>query len=256
MNIALFAGRAVGYEVAKFFGESHEPLACLVVDAKDDSGINEKVIRDSGIARERVFYSDRIYTDETLAALQGMNLDLIILAWWPYIIKEKLINIPRLGCLNFHPAYLPHNRGKNPNFWSLVEQRPSGVTIHFVDPGVDSGDIAYQKLIPSSWEDTGETLYNKGLKEIVDLFKEKFPEIKRGKIPRKPQDLSAGSFHKAVELDPASQIELDKTYRGRELLNVIRARTFRPYPAAWFVEDGVKYEVRIEITRVNTPERA
>lgn len=250
MKIGLFAADKVGYEVAGFFGEKKEPLACLVLDSMDREGLNLGIIKNSEISNSRtIVYSDSLSEEQTLTALRSFELDLVILAWWPYIIKEELIKIPRLGCLNLHPSYLPYNRGKHYNFWTIVEESPFGVTIHWIDEGIDSGDIAFQSGIEKSWEDTGETLYCKAREGIVKLFKEKFPEIKRGHIPRIPQDLGNASFHRSNELEEASRIELDRYYRARDLLNLLRARTFRPHPAAWFIENGVKYEVRVEITR-------
>lgn len=249
MNIALFAARNVGLEIAKFLGEEKQPLACLVLDAEESPQHSSLIIEAVEISGDKIFRSDELYKEETLAAFREMDIDLIILAWWPYILKEKLIEIPRLGCLNFHPSYLPYNRGKNYNFWTIVEDVPFGVTLHFIDSGVDTGNLSFQRRIEKSWEDTGETLYNKAQETIVQLFKDNFHRIKVGDIPRIPQDLSQGSFHKAKELDPASQIDLDEKYTGRELLNLIRARTFRPYPAAWFIDDGQKYEVRISIEK-------
>ena len=252
MKIALFAADTVGNEVAKFFGENREPLACLILDSRDRQGLNSEIIGNSRVAdHNRIFYSDSLYDEPTLTTLKSLELDLVLLAWWPYIIKKSLRQIPRLGSLNFHPSYLPNNRGKHYNFWTIVEDVPFGVTIHWVDQGIDAGDIAFQSLIDKSWGDTGETLYHRAQREMLRLFKRKFPEIKRGRIPREPQDLSQGSFHKSSELEEASRIELDKNYRARDLLNILRARTFRPHPGAWFVDDGEKYEVRVKISKVN-----
>jgi len=251
MKIGLFAADTVGNEVAKFFGENKELLACLVLDSRDRKGLNSEIIKNSGIADHgKIFYSDSLYEEHTLNALRSLELDLILLSWWPYILKKSLKEIPRLGCLNFHPSYLSYNRGKHYNFWTIVEDTPFGVTLHWVDEGIDTGDKAFQSPIEKSWEDTGETLYYKAQKEIVRLFREKFPEIKRGNIPRIPQDLSKGSFHRNNELEEASRIDLDRNYKARDLLNIFRARTFRPYPGAWFIDNEVKYEVRVEITRV------
>lgn len=85
----------------------------------------------------------------------------MILAWWSYVLKENLIRIPRIGCLNFYPSFLPYNRGKHYNFWTIVEGNPFGVSQHSVDQGIDTGDIAYQSRIAKTWEDTGEALYHK-----------------------------------------------------------------------------------------------
>lgn len=252
MNIALFAANAVGQEVAKIFNQHRESLVCLVLDSKNAGGANSGIIEQAGyVGAEHVFYSDQLYEEGTLSALRNLKLDLIILAWWPYIIKSELIGIPRLGCLNFHPSYLPYNRGKHYNFWALVEESPFGVSLHWITAGIDDGDIAFQKPIETSWEDTGASLFHKAQREIVGLFAEKFSEITRGEIPRIPQDLERGSFHFGKELEEASRIDLDASYTGRHLLNVLRARTFPPHPAAWFVDEGEKYEVRVEIKKIS-----
>lgn len=249
MKIALFAACEVGYEIVKFFHETNEEFSCLVLDAKDKENINKNIL---DIAKNKeIIYSDHLYKKQSLDALQQMHLDLIILAWWPYIIKENIIKIPKLGCLNFHPSFLPFNRGKHPNFWSLVEDVPYGVSIHFVENQVDSGDIAFQEISEKTWEDTGKSLHEKGKREIVNLFKKNFPRIKNEEIPKFKQDLTEGSFHKSGEIDQASRIKLDEKYEVRHLLNILRARTFPPYPAAWFMENGQKFEVRVEIKKVN-----
>ena len=247
MNMGLFAADEVGYEIAKYMKENGVQLACLVLDSKDPKSLNKKTIANS--KTKMLLYSDALYKRSTLSRLKAMQLDLIILAWWPYILKEALIKIPRIGCLNFHPSYLPYNRGKHPNFWSIAEDVPFGVSLHFVDTGIDSGSIAFQKIIPKSWEDTGKTLHEKGKREIVKLFQEKFQDIITGNIPRVKQDLTHGSFHKQAEIDHASRIDLDKKYSARYMLNLLRARTFPPYPAAWFLDNGEKYEIRVEIRR-------
>lgn len=251
MKIGLFAANVVGSKIAKFMGDQREAPACLVLDSNDPAGLNPAITVDSGVKDSSViFESNSLGDDQTREQLRALDLDLIVLAWWPYILKPELIGIPRLGCLNFHPSLLPHNRGRHYNFWALVEGAPFGVTIHWVDAAVDCGDIAFQSRIATTWEDTGATLYYKAQEEIVRLFMEKFPEVKAGRIPRIPQDLALGSFHLARELEEASRIELDQAYSAGTLLNLIRARTFPPHPAAWFTDDGKRYEVRIEIKKV------
>lgn len=252
MKIGLFAANVVGGRIAKFMGDQREAPACLVLDANDPAGLKAGIIADSGVTDESlIFESNLLGSDQTREQLRALGLDLIVLAWWPYILKPELIGIPRLGCLNFHPSFLPYNRGKHYNFWAIVEGAPFGVTIHWVDVAVDCGDIAFQSRIATSWEDTGATLYYKAQEEMVRLFTEKFAEIKAGRIPRIPQDLARGSIHRARELEEASRIELDQTYPARALFNLLRARTFPPHPAASFIDEGKRYEVRIEIKRVD-----
>jgi methionyl-tRNA formyltransferase len=190
-------------------------------------------------------------TNEKLADyLANTSIDLGVLAWWPNIIKPPLLNIPKLGFLNTHPSLLPHNRGKHYNFWAIVEEAPFGVSIHCVDSGVDSGDIVAQKRIAYDWCDNGGSLYKKAQIEMVTLFREAYPTLRRGELQRHPQDLKSGSFHKASELNTASRIDLDRKYTARELLNHLRARTFEGYPGCWFYDDDNRYEVRIDIRRM------
>jgi methionyl-tRNA formyltransferase len=254
MRIGLFVANVVGRDVAACFGERGERPACLVLDRAGDATLNDEIVRRSGIdVRSDVVLSDALYEPSVLARLAALKLDLIVLAWWPYIVKAPVLGMPRLGCLNLHPSLLPWNRGKHYNFWNLVEEAPFGVSIHWADAGVDSGDVAFQADIPKAWEDTGETLYRKAQAGVVTLFRECFDEIRAGRIPRQPQDRSRGSFHRASELEPASRIELDHGYTARALLNLLRARTFPPHPAAWFTDGGQTFEVRVQIRRAEGP---
>jgi methionyl-tRNA formyltransferase len=176
--------------------------------------------------------------------------DLGILAWWPKLISRTVLSLAQGGFINTHPSLLPYNRGKHFNFWALVEAAPFGVSIHFVDEGIDSGDIVAQQVISYDWEDTGETLYLKAAQSTIDLFKSTYPQIRNGAaILREPQDLNKGSLHYAREIDLASTIELDKKYTARELINLLRARTFPGFPACSFEEDGKKYEISVIIKR-------
>jgi methionyl-tRNA formyltransferase len=251
MRFALFAADRVGFEITRLFSEKKEPLSCLVVDSNDPNNFNDQIITDYRSAGGRVVIpSDAVYESDNIKVLKTLDLDLIILAWWPYIIQNDLIRLPRIGCLNFHPSYLPYNRGKHYNFWSIVENVPFGVTIHWVTEEIDAGDIAFQTVIQTSWEDTGETLYHAAQREIIKLFTNNFTAIKQGRIPKIPQDLTQGSFHFANEIEEASKIDLNLDYQARHILNLMRARTFPPYPGVRFTEDGKTFEVRIQITEV------
>lgn len=252
MRIGIFAAEVVGLEIARFLGQKGADICCLVVDPADRSGLNRQIITACGPQdMGRILTNDRRWNSESLESMRGMGLDLGILAWWPYILPGSVLNIPRLGFLNLHPSLLPHCRGKDPNFWAIVEEAPYGVTIHWVEPGIDSGDIAFQAKIPVSWEDTGQTLYKKAQDRIVELFVQNFDRIQRGDIPRSPQPTANASFHRRHELDTASRIDLDKQYTGREIVNLLRARTFPPHPGSYFEDNGRTYQARISIEGID-----
>ena len=86
---------------------------------------------------------------------------------------------------------------------------------------------------------------------MLDLFQESYAKILNGDYIRSKQDKNAGSFHYEKELDEASILELDKTVKTEDILNLLRARTFAGKPSCFFIENDIKYEVRISIKREN-----
>jgi methionyl-tRNA formyltransferase len=243
MRLVLLADNVVGEKIALFLMENYPNDLVLIVTTKINDIYREANAKGFTVC---VFDSENNILDR----LAG-DFDLGILAWWPKIIKSSLIDTPRLGFLNTHPSLLPHNRGKHYNFWALVEQAPFGVTIHKVDSGVDTGDIVAQATIDYDWCDTGQTLYYKAQSAMFDLFCKTYPVLRKGQYDSNPQNKCLGSFHRAVEIEDASMINLDANYRGRELLNLLRARTFEGYPGCWFKDGGERYEISVKIRKVN-----
>jgi len=242
MNLVLFADKQVGLEVTEFLISKYSEDLSLVVTMADNE--IARLAREAKVSYYIYDSSDNLYSH---ISKFGVLLDLGILAWWPKIIEPNILRLPEDGFINFHPSLLPHNRGKHYNFWAIVERAPFGVTLHFADKDVDSGDLICQKNIVYDWTDTGGTLYHRAQKEIVELFCTNYPTLRTRKIPRQKQDLQLGSFHCASELEEASQINLDKNYSARYLFDLVRARTFEGYPACWFEAEGKKYEVRVQI---------
>ena len=239
MNVGIFAAYEAGHEIVKYFIEKKKEIICLVLDSKDREGWNKKILKKW--PSKNIFYSNDLYKKDIIQRMQSLKIDLIILAWWPHIIKKSLFKISRLGFLNMHPSFLPYNRGKHYYFWNIAEQAPFGVSLHFINEKIDSGDIAFQKRIKTGWEDTGFTLRERSRHEILELFKTKFGAIMAGRIPRIKQHLDKGTFHIGKDIEKASKIELNKKYTSRELINILRARSGFPYGGAWFQEGGGKY---------------
>lgn len=140
MKIALFAENYVGKEVAHFLiQEFPDDIACIVVTSRDQ-------IYDQATSANincHVFSTE----ERLLAYLGRIYFDLGILAWWPKLVSRDIIDTASVGFINTHNSYLPNNRGKHPYFWALVEEREYGVSIHWVDAGIDTGDVLGQQKI-------------------------------------------------------------------------------------------------------------
>jgi methionyl-tRNA formyltransferase len=245
MKFAVMADGGVGSAVARFLLTKHPAdLAALVL--RDRSAIEAQ----PQIAQLAANCGAPVLTWDERNALRPLGLDVLLLAWWPYLLKGTDLALAST-ILNMHPSLLPHCRGKDPNFWALAEDRPFGVTIHHVEDKVDAGPIAFQREIPTDWESTGGSLYTAAQEAMVDLFIENYPAISAGLIPRIRQDFALGGApHKRADLEPASSIDLDELTTARKLLNKVRARTFPPHPACKFTDKGVAYEVTVNIRKV------
>lgn len=98
-----------------------------------------------------------VNTEESLETLRALDPDLFISVTGNQIFRKPLLEIPRLGTLNLHTALLPKYRGLMPSFWVLKnKEKQTGVSVFFVDEGIDSGPILVQKKIyienMSQWE--------------------------------------------------------------------------------------------------------
>lgn len=249
-RVAIFADRDVGKSTAEFILRNYVDDLVAIICTNPDSLVYKEIIQSNSAFPNIFFFYEELKTNEGLERLKSLNLDYIILAWWPYIIKQNIISIPSIGVINFHPSLLPFNRGMNYNFWTIIEETPFGVTLHFVDESIDGGDIIFQSKISKDWEDTGATLYQKAQVKIIELFYSNYINIRNGNYTRIKQNLQEGSFHYGKELHNASKIDLSKTYTGKEILNILRARTFAPHPGAWFEDGKEKFEIQIKIKKI------
>ncbi|MEO8087102.1 MAG: formyltransferase family protein [Bacteroidota bacterium] len=247
-KIAIFADNTVGEQAIRFLLEKYKTDVRFIVLADAISHVKEIAIQ-NGFNPVDIFTNAALASEVVQTQFRSEKISHIILAWWPFIIKEPWLSIPSAGIINFHPSLLPYNRGKNYNFWTLVEDTPFGVSLHFIDESIDGGDIIAQRSISKTWEDSGETLYNRAQSAMVELFIESYPKIRTGDYVRIKQDLSKGSFRYAKDMESAARIDLEKNYKAKDLLNLLRAKTFPPHPAAWFEEDGERFEATIKIIK-------
>ena len=125
--------------------------------------------------------------------------DLIISFGYRYILDNKFISQCRCPIVNLHISYLPFNRGAHPNFWSFYDDTPSGVSIHLIDEGIDTGPILFQKKINFVNEKTFVETHKLLLIEIENLFVKNIELIIQKNWNEKKQ-VGKGSFHLSKDL--------------------------------------------------------
>lgn len=126
--------------------------------------------------------------------------DSIVVYGYRHILRRELLAEAKTPPINLHISYLPYNRGAHPNFWCWIENTPAGVTIHEVDPGLDTGPIVTQReLGVVDDEATFEETYWE-LRELVEsVFFEEYNRILQREYAPVPQN-GVGSFHRASDL--------------------------------------------------------
>lgn len=142
--------------------------------------------------------------------LRQYTVDFAVSYRFRHIIKKSLIEYLNGKIINLHISLLPWNRGADPNLWSFLENTPKGVSIHYMDEGLDTGDIIAQKSV--RFDVGSETLastYEILNSEILELFKFQWPLIMGGGCSRKKQPLG-GTYHRLKDKETYIHLLADK----------------------------------------------
>jgi len=138
------------------------------------------------------------HTEDKIEAISGY--DCVISYGYRHIIKQDVIDGFACPIFNLHISYLPYNRGAYPNFWSFYDNTPSGVTIHLIDSGVDTGPIVKQKYVNlNEADDTFVKAYSVLIENIESLFLEFLPSFLSDTWTAKKQR-GVGTHHYVKEL--------------------------------------------------------
>jgi methionyl-tRNA formyltransferase len=152
----------------------------------------------AGAARARgidVVTPSDVNGPEFLTALRRIAPDLVVSVSCPQIFGRELLALPRLGCVNVHSALLPAYRGMLPTFWALARgERETGVTIHYMSPGIDGGDIIAQRAIPIGPDATLRSLMRQCKLAAADLVLETVARFRQGPVPAVPNPADEGSY--------------------------------------------------------------
>lgn len=152
LKIILLANWGLGLEVLKVL----DSLPCVELD-----GVVSQFVEQSddpwknsvyNFARERgytVFSQKDVNFEKLREIIIENQIDLLVSHSFMRIIPPSVLSAPKRGCINIHAALLPRHRGPSPTYWVLKNrEKETGLTCHFMDEGIDTGDIIYQLKIP------------------------------------------------------------------------------------------------------------
>ena len=141
------------------------------------------------------------HNDATCSELLVSYAPEILVLGGTRIIKKNILEIPTRATVNAHPGLLPILRGSASVGWALYKDLPQGATAHFIDPGIDTGDIIVKRQLPVYHHDTYESLNYRIALLSGELMAEALKMIDNGTAPRMPQDPKIGETYKVIPND-------------------------------------------------------
>jgi len=189
----------------------------------------------------------KVNSDEFYKLASSYDCDLFVSMSFNQIFGKRIINLPKLRTINCHAGKLPFYRGRNILNWALInDEKELGITVHYVDEGIDTGDIILQRTFPITDEDDYSTLLNLSYVECANSLYDAIKSIQTGNFKIiKQADIHPVGFYCGVR-GIGDEI-IDWNCNSRTVFNFIRA-VCKPGPGATTYLKGI--EVRINKSRM------
>jgi len=210
-----------GFEISAVFTHQDSPNECIWFDSVAELACEHNI---------PVFAPEDINHPVWVSRIKAMEVDYIFSFYYRNIIKEELLQAPKLWCINLHGSLLPKYRGRVPLNWAIINgEKETGVTLHYMTTKADAGDIIDQEKFAITDSDTARTVFGKAVKAAKTVLDRSLPLLKQNKAPRTPQDESqATTFGGRKPQDG----EINWSQSATQVRNLIRAVT-KPYPGAF-----------------------
>ena len=195
--------------------------------------------------------SKNINSDEFIERMKSYDVDLFVSMSFNQIFKSEIMNLPKFKTINCHAGKLPYYRGRNILNWALInDEKEFGITVHFMDEGIDTGDIILQKSYPITDDDDYGTLLERAYTGCADILYESIKRIQSGEVNLIKQDTIDRVGMYCGRRQAGDEV-INWASTSREIFNFVRALC-EPGPMACSALD----EEVIRINRVKMIENA
>lgn len=236
--------------------DSHHEVVGVFTQPDRKSGRGKKVRRPpvKKVAEEAgvpVYQPKRVKkNDEAYQTLVDWQPDIVVVAAYGQILPERILEVPRLGCVNIHASLLPKWRGAAPINWAIVHgDEKTGVTIMQMDVGLDTGPMLAKHEVDIPAEMTAQELHDRlaelGRETIVDSL----DKLAAGELEPTPQDDAESSYASMLSKEDG---RIDWTKSGAAVANHIRG--FNPWPGAFAFHEQDGDQQRIKFHRARPVE--
>ena len=217
-QILILGDTKIGSDIANFIAE-HETESNEIFFA---SPIEQQTSNPFPLNKKINFSGWLTRTESELLAIKfSMNTNFLITCYWPYILPPQCFSGFSGNTLNFHPAYLPRDRGWYPHVHQIANKSISGVTLHRLEAEADCGDIWTQKVVELPFPITAGEARDLLTFEIKELFKSNWLSIKNNSMDPYPQ-VGTGNYWKKSDVSKLDNLILDSI--SERLLRQIASR--------------------------------
>lgn len=181
----------------------------------------------------------RLKNPSVIPWVRELEPDLFVLVFVTDFMPLEVINMASKGGINYHPSLLPRYRGGTAINWAVINgEKETGVTIHYIDDGVDNGDIILQERVTIEENDTVGTLYFNKLYPVgIRLIKEAVALIREGQAQKIPQEEKDASFQPVIT---EKDVIIDWNQLTQVIYNLIRGSNPSPGAEAVFRGESIK----------------
>jgi methionyl-tRNA formyltransferase len=183
----------------------------------------------------KIYQPEKVGSANSVAQLKYLKPDLIVVAAYGQILNKEILNLPKFGCLNLHASLLPKYRGASPIHSAIAAgERRSGMTIMWMDEGLDTGDILLQETTTLRRHETAETLHDRLATIGASALLKSLPLVETGTAPRIKQDKEKATLTKKLKKEDG-HINWDQPQMAIDAH--IRAMTPWPSAYAWIPQE-------------------
>jgi methionyl-tRNA formyltransferase len=178
-----------------------------------------------------ILQPQQIKRGEAGAEIRALAPDVIVVMAYGQILPRSVLEIPRIACLNLHASLLPRHRGAAPIQAAIAAgDRESGITVMYMDEGLDTGDILLQSRLEIAAKETGGSLHDQLAQIAPVALEEALSQLQKGNALRIPQDSSGATYARKLERKDG---RIDWTQSAAVIEREIRA--FNPWPGAFTI---------------------
>ncbi len=186
-----------------------------------------------------VYQPESAKTDEVYEYLKTFGADIFIVAAYGQILPQRILDIPKYGCINIHASLLPKYRGAAPIQWCIINgETVTGVTTMQMNAGLDTGDMLVKEEVKISDADTADSLHDKLALAGVNAIRETLAQIEAGTLNPKKQDDSLSCYAPMLYKTTGY---IDFTKSAKEIYNLIRGLNSYPYASTTYL--GTRFKV-------------